>query len=135
MSKRELCTADPTYQFKGRWRQLSDRLNTIADYTIKSKLVMPITGSKHAEDLRTMAELLVEVMQQIFYQADILQKDHLLDMEDFVLFQETVFRTMQMQAISGNQVCNFIQQLLYYNQCATEKSLDFLDYKNKLEVF
>ena len=140
MWKRDVCRADPTYQFRGRWRQLSDRLNTIADYIMKSNMVIPITGNKHAEELRTTAELLMEVMEQMFYQADILQRDDLLDMEDFAIFQETVSRKIQIQAISGNQVCNFIQQLLYYNQCTTEKStnfsqLDFLDYKKQLEVF
>ena len=69
---RDLCRADPTCQFRGRWRQLSDRLNTIAEYIMKSNVVVPITGSKHAENLRTTAELLMEVMQQIFYHADIL---------------------------------------------------------------
>ena len=136
MWKRELCRQDPTYQFRGRWRQLADRLNTIADYTIESNLVIPITGNKHADDLRTMADLLMEVMQQMFHQAKILEYDDLLDMEDFAIFQETVSRTMQLQAISANQVCNFIQhEMVYYSQCTIEKTLDFLDYKNQLEVF
>ena len=134
MWKRELCRQDPTYQFRGRWRQLADRLNTIANYTIKSNLVILITGNKHADDLRTTADLLMEVMQQMFHQAKILEYDDLLDMEDFAIFQETVSRTMQLQAISANQVCNFIQQMVYYSQCTSqctkEKTLDFLDYKN-----
>ena len=95
MWKREICRADPTYHFRLRWRQLSERLNTIADYTIKSNLVIPITGNKHADDLRTMADLLVEVMQKMLHQAEILEYDDLLDMEDFALFQKTVSRTMQ----------------------------------------
>ena len=135
MWNRGLCRADPTYQFRGRWRQLSDRLNTIADYTIKSNLVIPLTGNKHAEDLRTMAHLLIEVMQKMFHQAKILDFNDLLDMEDFALFQETVSRTMQMQAISANQICNFIQQLVYYNQCTIEKTLDYMNYKDQLEIF
>ena len=133
MWKRELCRQDPTYQFRGRWRQLADRLNTIADYTIKSNLVIPITGNKHADELRTMGELLMEVMQQMFHQAKILEHDDLLDMEDFAIFQETVSRTIQLQAISANQVCNFIQQMVDYSQCTIEKTLDFLDYKHQLE--
>ena len=133
--KRDLCKGDPTYQFRGRWRQHSDRLNTIAEYIMKSNMVIPITGNKIADDLRTTAELLVEVMQQMFYQADILQRDDLLDMEDFAIFQETVSRHIQLQTISGNQVCNFIRQLIYHNQCGIEKTLDFLDYKKQLEVF
>ena len=128
MWKRELCTQDPTYQFRGRWRQLVDRLNTIADYTIKSNLVIPITGNKHADDLRTMGDLLMEVMQQMFYQAKILEYDDLLDIKDLAIFQEIVCRTMQLQAISSNQVCNFIQQMVYYSQCTIEKTLDFLNY-------
>ena len=135
MWNRGLCRADPTYQFRGRWRQLSDRLNAIADYTMKSNLVIPLTGDKHADDLRTMADLLTEVMQKMFHQAKILDFVDLLDMEDFALFQETVSRTMQMQAISANQVCNFIQQLVYYSQCTIEKTLDYMDYKDQLEVF
>ena len=84
--KREICRADPTYQFRGRWRQMTDRLNIIADYTIKANLIVPITDGKHAEDLRTVADLLIEVMYQMFYQAGILQADDLLDMEDFSIF-------------------------------------------------
>ena len=57
-------------------------------------------------------------------------------MEDFALFQETVSRTMQLQAISANQVCDFIQQILYYYQCIhQDKSLDFLNYKSELDIF
>ena len=106
--KRDICRADPTYQFRGRWRQMADRLNTIADYTIKANLIVPITDSKHAEDLRTVADLLIEVMYQMFFQARILQSDDLLDMEDFNIFQEAVCRTVQLQSISANQICNFI---------------------------
>ena len=115
--KREICKADPTYQFRGRWRQMADRLNTIADYTIKANLIVPIMDDKHADDLRTVADLLIEVMYQMFCQAGILQPNDLLDMEDFSIFQEAVCRTMQLQTISANQICNFIQQIIYHNQC------------------
>ena len=71
----------------------------------------------------------------MFYQAGILEHDDLFDMGDFTLFQETVSRTMQIETISANHVCNFIQQVLYYNQCTTDRSLDFTDYKAQLDVF
>ena len=135
MWRREICRADPTYQFRGRWRQLSDRLNTIAEYTIRANLITPINGNKYAEELKTMADLLVEVMQKMFHQANILEYDDLLDMEDFAIFQETVSRSIQMQITTANQVCNFIQQLIYYSQCDIEKTLVFLGYKGQLEVF
>ena len=125
MWRRELCRADPTYQFRGRWRQLSDRLNAIGEYTIRANLITPINGNKHAEELKTMADLLIEVMQKMFHQANILEYDDLLDMEDFAIFQETVSRSIQMQITTANQVCNFIQQLIYYSQCDIERTLDF----------
>ena len=80
---------------------MADRLNYIANYTIRVGLIIPITGSKYADDLRTMEELLIEVMKKMFYQEGVLDHEDLLDMEDFALFQETVSRTMQLQAISA----------------------------------
>ena len=135
--KREICKGDPTYQFRGRWRQMADRLNTVADYTIKANLIVPIMDSKHADDLRTVADLLIEVMYQMFYQAGILQSDDLLDMEDFSIFQEAVCRTMQLQSISVNQICNFIQQIIYYNQCQClkKRELAYLDYRNEMDTY
>ena len=117
MWNKVICKDDPTYQFRGRWRQMADRLNYIVNYTIRAGLIIPITGSKYAYNLRTMTELLIEVMKKMFYQEGVLEHEDLLDMEDFALFQETASRAMQLQAISANQVCNFIQQILYYNQC------------------
>ena len=92
--KKDICKADPAYQFRGRWRQLADRLKSIADYTMKANLIVPITGEKHAADLKTMANSLIEVMQLMFQQAGILEIEDLLDMEDFAIFQETVSRTI-----------------------------------------
>ena len=135
MWNKVICKDDPTYQFRGRWRQLAYRLNYIANYAIRAGLLIPITGSKYADDLRTMAELLIKVMKKMFYQEGVLEHDDLLDIEGFALFQETVSGTMQLQAISANQVCNFIQQILYYNQCTHQnKSLDFLNYKSELDI-
>ena len=71
----------------------------------------------------------------MFHQANSLEYNDLLDMEDFAVFQETVSRSIQMQTISANQVCNFVQQLIYYSQCDIEKTLDFLDYKGQLEFY
>ena len=135
MWRKELCTADPTYHFRGRWRQLSDRLNAIGEYTFRANLLTPIDGNQHAEELKTIADLLAEVMQKMFHQANILEYDDLLDMEDFAIFQETVSRSIQLQLTTANQVCNSIQQMVYYSQCDIEKTLDFLDYKSQLEVF
>ena len=81
---------------------MADRLNYIANYTTRARLIIPITGSKYADDLRIMAELLIEVMKKMFHQKAVLEHGDLLDMEDFALFQETVSRTMQLQAISAN---------------------------------
>ena len=55
--KKNLCSADPDYQFRGRWRQLADRLNSIADYTIKANLIVPITGEQHAAGLEDNGKL------------------------------------------------------------------------------
>ena len=66
MWNKVICKDDPIYQFRGRWRQMADRLNYIANYTIRAGLIIPITGSKYADDLRTMAELLIEVMKKMF---------------------------------------------------------------------
>ena len=52
MWKRNVCRADPEYQFRGRWRQLTDRLNSIAEYTIQANLIVPITGDQHAAELQ-----------------------------------------------------------------------------------
>ena len=134
--KRDICKADPAYQFRGRWRQLADdRLNSIVDYTIKANLIVPITGEKHAADLKIMANSLIEVMQQMFQQAGILEIEDLVDIEDFVIFQETVSRTIQMQAVSANQICNFIQQILYYNMCPAETFSSYMAQKKLLEVY
>ena len=75
---------------------MADRLNYIANYTIRTGLIIPITGSKGADNLRTMAELLIEVMKKMFYQERVLEHDDLLDIEDFALFQETISRTIQL---------------------------------------
>ena len=129
-----ICQDDPSYHLRGRWRQLSDRLNNITEFTIRSNLVVPTTGKKHAEELREISTLIGEVMYKMFYQAGILEKEDLLDMEDFMSFQETVCRTLEMQAISLNQVCNFIQQILYYDQCE-KKFTAYMDMKRQIEVF
>ena len=106
-----ICENDPSYHLRGRWRQLSDRLNNLVEYTLRSNLVVPTTGKKYAEELKEVSKLIGEVMYQMFYRAEILEKEDLVDMEDFWSFQETVCRSMEMQAISPNQVCNFIQQI------------------------
>ena len=133
--RKEFCQDDPSYPLRGRWRQLSDRLNHIAEYTIRNNLVVPTTGNKFAEELRDIATLIGEVMHQLFQQAGILEREDLMDMEDFWIFQETVSRTMQLQAISANQVCNFIQQILYYTQCTKKHFTTYMDLKKQKEVF
>ena len=50
-------------------------------------------------------------------------------------FQETVCRTSEMQAISPNQVCTFIQQILYYDQCEKKKFTAYMDMRRQIEVF
>ena len=130
-----ICETDPTYHIRGKWRQLSNRLNNLVEYTIRSNLVVPTTGRKYAEELREISTLIGEVMYQMFYQAGILEKEDLLDMEDFWSFQETVCRSMEIQAISPNQVCNFIQQILYYDQCEKKKFTAYMDMKRQIEVF
>ena len=62
-----VCQNDPSYHLRSRWRQLSDRLNNIAEYTIRSNLVVPTTGRKHAEELKEISTLIGEVMYQMFY--------------------------------------------------------------------
>ena len=130
-----ICQNDPSYHLRGRWRQLSDRLNYITEFTIRNNLVVPTTGKKYAEELREISTLIGEVMYKMFYQAGILEKEDLLDMEDFMSFQETVCRTLEMQAISPNQVCNFIQQILYYDQCEKKKFTAYMDMRRQIEVF
>ena len=95
-----ICQNDPSYYLRSRWRQLSDRLNYITEYTLRNNLVVPTTGRKHAEELKVVSALIGEVMYQMFYRAGILEKEDLVDMEDFWSFQETVCRTLEMQAIS-----------------------------------
>ena len=82
-----------------------------------------------------MGELLIEVMQQVFQQQGILEIDDLLDLEDFAIFQETVSRTIQLQAVSPNQICSFIQQIVYYNQCQKNHFSAYMDLKRDLDVF
>ena len=135
MWKRNVCRADPEYHLRGRWSQLTDRLNSIAEYTIQANLIVPITGDQHAAELQVMANSLTEVMQHMFLQAGVLEMEDLFDMEDFALFQEAVSRTLQLQAVSSNQVCNFIQQILYYNQCTAETFSTYMAQKRKLEVY
>ena len=130
-----LCQNDPSYYLRSRWRQLSDRLNFITEYTLRNNLVVPTTGRKHAEELKEISTLIGEVMYQMFYRAGILEKEDLVDMEDFWSFQETVCRTLAMQAISPNQVCNFIQQILYYDQCEKKKFTTYMDCQRQVEVF
>ena len=59
----------------------------------------------------------------------------MFDMEEFWSFQETVCRSLEMQAISPNQVCNFIQQILYYDQCEKKKFTTYMDCQRQIEVF
>ena len=87
------------------------------------------------DELKDMATLIGEVMHQMFQQAGILERDDLLDMEDFWIFQETVSRTMQMQAVSANQICNFIQQILYYNQCSKKHFTTYMNLRRQMEVY
>ena len=129
-----LCQNDPSYHMRSRWRQLSDRLNFITEYTLRNNLVVPTTGRKYAEELKEISTLIGEVMYQMFYRAGILEKDDLVDIEDFWSFQETVCRTLAMQAISPNQVCNFIQQILYYDQCEKKKFTTYMDCQRQVEA-
>ena len=130
-----ICESDPAYHIRGRWRQLSDRLNNLVEFTIRSNLVVPTTGRKHAEELREISTLIGEVMQQMFFQNGILDKEDLMDVEDFLSFQETICRSMEIQAISPNQVCNFIQQMLYYEQCEKKHFTAYMDMQRQIEVF
>ena len=130
-----ICQNDPSYHLRGRWRQLSDRLNYLDEYIIRNNLVVPTTERKHAEELKEISTLIGEVMYQMFYRAGILEKEDMFDMEDFWSFQETVCRSLEMQAISPNQVCNFIQQILYYDQCEKRKFTTYMDCQRQLEVF
>ena len=130
-----ICQDDPSYHLRGRWLQLSDRLNNLVEYTIRSNLVVPTTGKKYAEELREVSTLIGEVMYKMFFQAGILEKEDLIDMEDFWSFQERVCRSLEMQAISPNQVCNFIQQILYYTQCEKKKFTAYMDMRRQVEVF
>ena len=66
--RNEFCTDDPTYPLRGRWRQLSDRLNSIAEHTIRNNLIVPTTGTQHAEELKDIAALMGEVMYKLFQQ-------------------------------------------------------------------
>ena len=129
------CSDDPTYHLRGRWIQLSDRLNSITEYTLRNNLVVPTTGNKLADELRDVAALITEVMDQMFQQAGILEKQDAEDIADFRLFQETVNRTLQMQAISANQVCNFIQQMVYYNQCTKKSFTTYMDLEKQIEMY
>ena len=133
--RKEFYMDDPTYHLRGRWRQLSDRLNFIAEYTLRNNLVVPITGNQYADELRDTATLIGEVMYQMFQQAGILEKDDVLDFEEFWIFQETVSRTMQMQAIRANQICNFIRQILYFTQCTKKHFSTYMDLKKQMEVY
>ena len=71
----------------------------------------------------------------MFLQAGILEKDDMQDMEDFWKFQETMCRSMEMQAITANQVCNFIQQILYHNQCEKRTFTLYMDRQRQIEIF
>ena len=62
-----ICQNDPSYHLRGRWRQLSDRLNNLDEYIIRNNLVVPTTGKKHAEELKEISTLIGEVMYQMFY--------------------------------------------------------------------
>ena len=130
-----ICKNDPSYHLRGRWTQLTDRLNNITEYTLRSNLVVPITDEKHIEELKKTSVLIGEVMTQLFQQSAILERDDMYDIEDYHLFQEAVCRTLQMQAISANQICNFIQQILYYNQCEKRSFTAYMDLQRQLEVF
>ena len=130
-----ICQNDPSYHLRGRWRQLSDRLNYLDEYILRNNLVVPTTDRKHAEELKEVSTLLGEVMYQMFYRAGILENEDMFDMEDFWSFQETVCRSLEMQAISPNQVCNFIQQILYYDQCEKKKFTTYMDCQRQVEVF
>ena len=131
----ELCQDDPTYHQRGRWRQLADRLNSIAEYTLRANLVVPTTGEQYAEELRDVAELTTEVMFTMFQKAGILDRDDYFDIDDFNIFKEAVSRIIQMQAVSTNQICNFIQQILYYHQCHKKHFTNYMDLKRQLDVF
>ena len=62
-----ICQNDPSYHLRGRWRQLSDRLNDLVEYILRNNLVVPTTEKKHAEELKEVSTLLGEVMYQMFY--------------------------------------------------------------------
>ena len=62
-----ICQNDPSYHLRGRWRQLSDRLNYLDEYIIRSNLVVPTTERKHTEELKEISTLIGEVMYQMFY--------------------------------------------------------------------
>ena len=82
-----ICQNDPSYHLRGRWRQLSDRLNYLDEYVIRNNLVVPTTGRKHAEELKEISTLIGEVMYQMFYQAGILEKDDMLTWRTFGVFR------------------------------------------------
>ena len=95
-----ICENDPAYHIRGRWRQLSDRLNNLVEFTIRSNLVVPTTGRKYAEELREISTLIGEVMHQMFFQNGILDKEDLMDMEDFLEFSGN---NMQIYGDASNQ--------------------------------
>ena len=113
----QLELTDPSYSFRGYWRQLADRLNQISEFNLKNKLITSFYDLKSQQNLKDTANIAMEAIEKFFIQHGVLKIDNLIWMEDFKIFQEAVGRSIQLQTITPNQIYNFAQQMAYYDQC------------------
>ena len=94
-----ICQNDPSYHLRGRWRQLSDRLNYLDEYILRTQLSSTYYRERNMQkNSRRYLHCIGEVMYQMFYRAGILENEDMFDVEDFWSFQETVCRSLEMQA-------------------------------------
>ena len=75
---RQLETADPSYCFRGHWRQLSDRLNSASEYNLKNKLVTPIFDLKSQQHFKDVADITMEALEKFFIQHGLLKIANLI---------------------------------------------------------
>ena len=114
----QLELTDPSYSFRGYWKQLPDRLNQISEFNLKNKLVMSFYDLKSQQNFKDTSNIAMEAIEKLFVQHGVLTIANLIWMEDFKIFQEAVGRAIQLQTISPNQIYNFTQQMVYYDQCS-----------------
>ena len=71
-------------------------MNWINSYNLRSKQILLLFSKENVEHLKVISKLTMEVMKNLFEKERIIKLEDLMEMEDFNIFSEAVFKQIQL---------------------------------------